>query len=174
MAHPVIPIPGVSAPANHTSSPIQPPSKPQAHVINQQATELATLQAHLAQLEQGTERAPPHPATPACHVPPVLFADQGTIDRAKAAAVASRDSDKKPSLPEIVPGFKASPLDIREYHSFFCFFSSRPSRMLKHPLYGVHPLLAIGHTDRVNPFLAIGLTDWVKPPLGDRLHSVRA
>ena len=57
MAHPVIPIPGVSAPANPTSSPIQPPSKPQAHVINQRATELAPLWAHLAQLEQGAERA---------------------------------------------------------------------------------------------------------------------
>ena len=41
---------------------------------------------------------------------------------------------------------------------FVFFFSSRPSRMLKHPLYGVHPLLAIGHTDWVNPLLAIGHT----------------
>jgi hypothetical protein len=48
-------------------------------------------------------------------MPPVLFADQGTIDRARAAAAASKDNDKKPSLPEIIPGFKANPLDIREY-----------------------------------------------------------
>ena len=111
---PEVPAPGVPAPANPICAPVQPPADP-PRVIDQHTTELAALRARIAQLERDADRAPPRPATPPRYVPPVLFADQDTIDRARAAAVASRDSDRKLSLPEIIPGFKASPLDIREY-----------------------------------------------------------
>ena len=40
--------------------------------------------------------------------------EQDTIDRARAAAITSKDGDKKPSLPDVIPGFKANSLDVRE------------------------------------------------------------
>ena len=139
---PEVPALGIPAQANPICAPVQPPAEPQAGVIDQCATELAALRAHIAQLERDADGAPPRPATPPCYVPPVLFTDQDTIDRARAAAVASRDSDRKLSLPEIIPGFKASPLDIHEYQPFV-FYS--------HHLFGalLHP--AIGHTEWVKP-----------------------
>ena len=95
------------APAAHA-----PPPLPGADFIEQQAAELAALRTQLAQLVavQGGNppRVAPHP------VPPVLFADPEAVDRARAAAATAREADKKPPLPDIVPGFKANALDIRE------------------------------------------------------------
>jgi len=45
----------------------------------------------------------------------VLFVDQITIDKAQEAAITAKDGDKKPSLPDIIPGFKANSLDICEF-----------------------------------------------------------
>ena len=36
------------------------------------------------------------------------------IDRARDAALAAKDGDKKLTLPRIIPGFKANSLDIRK------------------------------------------------------------
>jgi len=57
----------------------------------------------------------------------VLFADPEAMNKARAATIAARDSDKKLSLPDIIPGFKANSLDVREYLSSYPFFSSMPS-----------------------------------------------
>jgi hypothetical protein len=48
------------------------------------------------------------------HELPVLFSDQETINHIKAATVPSKDDGKKLTLPDVVPGFKASSLDISE------------------------------------------------------------
>ena len=79
--------------------------------VQEPANEIATLKAKLATLEPSTMQT--HPASSA--LPPnneVLFADQATIDRARAATVAAREESHRPLLPDPVPGFKASPLDI--------------------------------------------------------------
>jgi hypothetical protein len=71
----------------------------------------------VAQLEAGEIRIPPHVGTAPRPTPvlPVLYVDQIAIDGAKDAAIATRDGDKKPSLPDIVPGFKANSLDVHKY-----------------------------------------------------------
>jgi hypothetical protein len=91
------------APAGHAAPP------PVAQTFEEQAAELAVLQARLAQLE-ANRRATPVPPP----VPPVLFVNQDVIDGARAAAVTTKDSDKKPSLPNVIPGYKANSLDVRK------------------------------------------------------------
>jgi hypothetical protein len=92
---------------------------PEARIIEQQAAELAILRARLAQ-QEGERNNNPQLGVPA-PAQPVLFADPQVVDRARAAAIAARDGDKKPSLPDIVPGFKANSLDVREYwFSYLC------------------------------------------------------
>jgi hypothetical protein len=66
--------------------------------------------------------APPAPAVAPPPVPPVLFVDQATIDRARAAATALNDGNKKTTLPEVVPGFKANSLDIRKFRSYYYYY----------------------------------------------------
>ncbi|KIM72053.1 hypothetical protein PILCRDRAFT_16477 [Piloderma croceum F 1598] len=84
-----------------------------AQLIAQQAAELTALRTRLEQLETANEGAPPRvDVAPAPPAPPVLFAPPDVVTRAKEAALAVRDSDRKLSLPDIVPGFKANSLDI--------------------------------------------------------------
>ena len=92
---------------------------PDAQIIAQQAAELATLWTRLSQLK-ATRPVPPQAITapPPSLVPPVLFANPEVIDRARDAALAAKDSNKKLSLPEIMPGFKANSLDIRKWLHF--------------------------------------------------------
>ena len=71
------------------------------------------LEAGAGGIPQRNMAAPPP-------VAPVLFTDQGAIDRARAAAVVANEGNKKPSLPDIVPGFKANSLDVREYCVLLC------------------------------------------------------
>jgi hypothetical protein len=104
------------APAQPPTPAIRVPPVPDIHVITQQAAELATPRAHLAQLEADAAGVPQHNAAAPSPIPPVLFADQGTINRARMAAVAANEGDKKLSLPDIIPGFKANSLDVHEYH----------------------------------------------------------
>jgi hypothetical protein len=105
--------PVVNAPAiDRILAPAE-PAAPQ-HVIQvaqQHAAELTALRARLAQLEADGNEVPPHAGA----APPVLFVDQSAIDKAREAAIAARDGDKKPSLPDIIPGFKANSLDVREF-----------------------------------------------------------
>jgi hypothetical protein len=99
------------------------PPLPDARVIEQQAAELAALRAQLAQLGAVRGGDPPRNAPAPAPGLPVLFANPEAVDRARAAAVAARDGDKKPALPDIVPGFKANSLDVREYQSPLSRFS---------------------------------------------------
>ena len=121
--NPAAQIPAEGRPAQLPAPDLQAPPLPEARIIEQQATELATLRAQLAQLAAARDselpREVPAPA------PPVLFADPDAINRARAAAIATKDSDKKQSLPDIVPGFKANSLDVREYLSSYPPLSSR-------------------------------------------------
>ncbi|KIM82072.1 hypothetical protein PILCRDRAFT_8310 [Piloderma croceum F 1598] len=104
------------------------PPLPEAHIIEQQAAELTILRAHLAQ-QEGKRDKISQPGVPA-PAQPVLFADPQVVERAKAAAVAARDGDKKPSLPDIVPGFKANPLDIPcAPKAFISLWSKAPFRL---------------------------------------------
>ena len=123
-----IPALGIPAPSRAAAdAPAQPPAPanqalpvPDAQIITQQAAELVTLHARLAQLEAGAGGIPQRNMAAPPPVAPVLFADQGVIDRARAAVVVANKSDKKPSLPDIVPGFKANSLDVREYCVSLC------------------------------------------------------
>jgi hypothetical protein len=92
------------------------PPPPDAQLIAQQAAELTALRARLEQLEAANGNAPPCPRVDAAPppAPPVLFAAPDVINRAKEVALAIRDGDKKLPLPDIVPGFKANSLNVRE------------------------------------------------------------
>jgi hypothetical protein len=105
--------PVVNAPAvDRIPAPAGPAAlQPVIQVAQQCAAELAALRARLAQLEANGNKVPPHAGA----APPVLFVDQSTIDKAREAAIAARDGDKKPSLPDIIPGFKANSLDVCEF-----------------------------------------------------------
>jgi hypothetical protein len=83
--------------------------------VERQAAELTALRAQLAQLRAGRGEDPPRAVVAPPYIPPVLFIGQEAVDRARDAAIAAKDGDKKLSLPDIVPGFKANSLDVREY-----------------------------------------------------------
>jgi hypothetical protein len=82
----------------------------QAVRVAEQATEIAALKARLA-LYEGD--APDGGDAP----PPALFLDPTGLARVRAAAAATRGEDKKVELPDLVPGFKSSALDIGEHFS---------------------------------------------------------
>jgi hypothetical protein len=99
-------------PIRARSPPIAGQPAPFPPAADQRMVELAALRARIAQLEAA------QPAEP-CDVNvqpslPVLFTDPETVDRARSAAVAAKGDDKKAPLPDIVPGFKANSLDVRE------------------------------------------------------------
>ena len=56
-----------------------------------------------------------------------LFEDDTTLSHFKNALAIKEESGKKPSLPEIVPGFKANALDLGRHHCLFFFFPSPSS-----------------------------------------------
>ncbi|KAG1790474.1 hypothetical protein EV424DRAFT_925814 [Suillus variegatus] len=79
--------------------------------------ERAALQARLLQLdtEEANGAQPPANAPP---IPPLaLFADPATVEQARATAAALHVESKKISLPDLIPGFKANPLDASKYPS---------------------------------------------------------
>ena len=91
--------------------------------LAQQAAELTALRMRISQLKAArqlppqpiaTPIAPPVAAPVAAPIPPVLFVQLEVVNKAKEATLAARESDKKITLLKIVPGFKASPLNIRE------------------------------------------------------------
>ena len=65
-----------------------------------------------------------------------LFEDDDTLARIKEIFAASKEENgKKGPLPEIVPGFKASSLDLRKSSCFSLFACVPPCRIpLRHPL----------------------------------------
>ena len=161
LPNPQIPALGIPAPNRAAAdAPAQPPAPanqalpvPDAQIITQQAAELVALRARLAQLEAGAGGIPQRNVAAPPPVAPVLFADQDAIDRARAAAVVANESDKKPSLPDIVPGFKANSLDVREYCVSPCFPPPPSVHMgiypalfdARHLSTGVELLVARGH-----------------------------
>ena len=91
--------------------------------LAQQAAELAALCMRISQLKAArqlppqpiaTPIAPPVAAPVAALIPLVLFVQPEVVNKVKEATLAARESDKKITLPKIVPSFKASPLDICE------------------------------------------------------------
>jgi hypothetical protein len=69
------------------------------------ATELAALCACIAVLEA---------VPPAAPVLLPMFADREHVDRTRAAITDVKDGDKKPTLPNVIPSFKANALNIRK------------------------------------------------------------
>jgi hypothetical protein len=100
--------PQATRPAAGGINPINPETAPPAVGPNpqSQADEIQALKARLESYEKdGTPLAN-------MHQPRVLFSDQETIDRVKAAVAPLKDDGKKLVLPDVVPGFKASSLDV--------------------------------------------------------------
>ncbi|KAG2135440.1 hypothetical protein DEU56DRAFT_948938 [Suillus clintonianus] len=109
----VYPEPDQTPPVNIPDAP-----SPQAHPAPapvQQAVDIAALLAHIAQLEQEQTARATQPAEPSSRtIPPTLFVSPEEVEKARAAVVAARKDESKVTLPEIVPGFKANPLDTGE------------------------------------------------------------
>jgi len=63
-----------------------------------------------------------HPPDPSTTSPaPTLFASPEEVERAKAAVIASKRDEPKVTLPDIVPGYKANPLDAGEKFTLYLF-----------------------------------------------------
>ncbi|KAG2034920.1 hypothetical protein BDR03DRAFT_1001311 [Suillus americanus] len=92
------------APASTPSAPS--PPNPPATAPMQQTVDVAALLSRIAQLEQ--EQAAPAPT---------LFASPEEVERARAAIIEAKKDEPKVSLPDVVPGFKANPLntDLRGF-----------------------------------------------------------
>jgi hypothetical protein len=107
---PVI-VPQSSRPAAGDVNPIGPQTMPPAISPTplSQADEIQALKTRLERYEKD--------GTPLANTqqPQVLFSDQDTIDRVKAATAPSKDDGKKLVLPDVVPGFKASSLDVGKF-----------------------------------------------------------
>lgn len=84
-------------------------------VAQRRQAERAALQARLLQLD--TEEA--NGAQPLAIAPPIpplaLFADPATVEQARVAAAALHIESKKTPLPDLIPGFKANPLNASKY-----------------------------------------------------------
>lgn len=78
-------------------------------------TERAALRARLMELEAEEANGAHPPANAPLIRIPALFADPAAVDKAREAAAAMHNEPKKPVLPELVPGFKANPLDASEF-----------------------------------------------------------
>ncbi|KAF8507737.1 hypothetical protein JB92DRAFT_3121580 [Gautieria morchelliformis] len=89
----------------------QQPQRPQQPQQLQQQPQQQPLQIH--QQQQQPVHLPPlaEQPPPQGNVQEALFADEATIEQARALA-AARDDGKKVHLPDLIPGFKASTLDI--------------------------------------------------------------
>jgi hypothetical protein len=77
--------------------------------------EHAAIQARLLELDAEEATGACHPAQAPLNPLPALLVDPATVDKACAAAAALQFEAKKISLLELVPGFKANPLDASEY-----------------------------------------------------------
>jgi hypothetical protein len=93
-------------------------------ILDPLLVELIALRAHLAQLEaaqpplgnQSAVNQPEPPPIDCLAPPPVLHVDPEAVEQVCQAISTTKETDKKQPLPDIVPGFKASPLDVREYY----------------------------------------------------------
>lgn len=86
------------------------------HVLAQQAAEITALCTWIGQLKAVRQLLSQADIAPApASAPPVLFVQLDVVNKAREAALATWDSNKKLLLPKIILGFKASSLDIHEY-----------------------------------------------------------
>ena len=79
---------------------------------DEQAALIAALQARIAELEARQQAQAPQSQQPTQQV---LYSDSATVELARAAA--AKEGGKK-KLGEIVPGFKANPLELRKSFLF--------------------------------------------------------
>ncbi|KAG2034919.1 hypothetical protein BDR03DRAFT_1001310 [Suillus americanus] len=98
------------APASTPSAP-SPPNPPAAAPM-QQTVDVAALLSRITQLkqEQAVRTAQPIELLPKAPAP-TLFALPEEVERARAAIIEAKKDKPKVSLPDVVPGFKANPLD---------------------------------------------------------------
>jgi hypothetical protein len=82
--------------------------------MNPHMAELTALRARIAQIEAGIQQQPTQATRNLQVQPPVLHANPEAVELARRAVAASKDAEKKLSLPDIVPGFKASSLNIHK------------------------------------------------------------
>ncbi|KAG1738350.1 uncharacterized protein EDB91DRAFT_1082744 [Suillus paluster] len=88
------------------------PQAPPAPAPPQKAADITALLARIAQLEQEQAARTMQPAEiPHRTVPPMLFTSPEEVEKARAATTAARKDKSKVTLLEIVPGYKANPLD---------------------------------------------------------------
>jgi hypothetical protein len=79
--------------------------------------DVAALLSRIAQLEhEQTLRAAQPIELPPKAPAPTLFASPEEVERARAAIIEAKKDEPKVSLPDVVPGFKANPLDTGESH----------------------------------------------------------
>jgi hypothetical protein len=98
--------------------------------IAQLEAELATLRAARQPVEAGNihnAELPREPQTEQARPLLHLFEDDATLARIKEALVIKDENGKKPLLPDIIPGFKANPLDIGKHVFLFYFILFRSS-----------------------------------------------
>ena len=108
--------PQVARPVAGGNNLINPETAPPAvgPAPHSQADEIQSLKARLERYEKdGTPLAN-------MHQPQVLFSDQDTIDRMKAITASSKDDGKKLVLPDVVPRFKASSLEVGKSPTVSC------------------------------------------------------
>ncbi|KAG1717737.1 hypothetical protein EDB19DRAFT_2047237 [Suillus lakei] len=104
-------------PAPVSTPPAPSPLNPPAAAPAQQTVDVAALLSRIAQLEQGqAERTAQPVELPPKALTPTLFASPEEVERARAAIIAAKKDKPRVSLPDVVPGYKANPLDTGESH----------------------------------------------------------
>lgn len=74
------------------------------------------LRSWILQLEQEQAGRKSYSLSPNPPAPtPTLFASPEEVERARAAVTAAKRDEAKVTLPEVVPGYKANPLDAGEF-----------------------------------------------------------
>lgn len=93
-----------NGPPVHPPAPEAPPPERESHWL----AEIARLRSLLDSNPAATN----HPPTPTRSV---LYDSPEDVDRVRAAISASKDTEKKVVLPEIIPGFKAASIDFGSF-----------------------------------------------------------
>lgn len=110
-SNPVAHQPAHNAPTGTATPAADPMANLPDPAAQRRTTERAALRARLMELEAEEANGAHPPANAPLIRIPALFADPAAVDKAREAAAAMHNEPKKPVLPELVPGFKANPLD---------------------------------------------------------------
>ncbi|KAG1727794.1 hypothetical protein EDB19DRAFT_2028107 [Suillus lakei] len=99
-------------PAPVSTPPAPSQLNPPAAAPAQQTVDVAALLSRIAQLErEQAERTAQPVELPPKALTPTLFASPEEVERARAAIIAAKKDEPRVSLPDVVPGYKANPLD---------------------------------------------------------------